>query len=153
MLLLIIVVMLLIGAWLGSKKGLLEGLINIVSCILGILVLVIVVKGIGNFMEGSLLSVLMALILLFSIRIIHKIIKLIIDSFKLVRALPAGKFVDKIAGAVLGVVETLVLIWFMFLLFGSFDILNMNSWIMEQVESNKILQLLYHSNYLVKLIH
>ncbi len=152
MLLLIIILMLLAGAWIGSKKGLLEGIINIISCILGILVLIIVVKGIGNFMEGSFLSVLMALILLMSIKVIHKIIELIIDSFKLVRALPAGKLVDKIAGAALGFTEALFLIWFLFLLFGSFDMFNMNNWIMEQVESSRILKFIYYSNYLVKFL-
>lgn len=152
MLLIIIVAMLIAGAYLGSKKGLIEGIVNIVSCILGIFVLVIVIKGISNFMQGSFLSVLIALILLLVIRIIHKVINLIMISLKLVRALPGGKLIDKVAGAALGFIEAIFLIWFAFLLFGSFDMFNLNSWIMEGVNNSKILQTIYYSNYLIKIV-
>lgn len=152
MLLIIIIALLIAGAYLGSKKGLIEGIVNIVSCILGIFVLVIVIKGISNFMQGSFFSVLMALILLLVIRIIHKVINLIMTSLKLVRALPGGKLIDKIAGAALGLVEAIFLIWFAFLLFGSFDMFNLNSWIMDAVNNSKILQTIYYSNYLIKVI-
>jgi len=152
-LLVIVTAMLIIGAWHGSKKGLLEAVINIISSILGIMVIVIVAKGVGNFIQGSFLGVVMALILLLSIRIIHKIIELIISSLKLVRALPAGRLIDKVAGAVLGVIETIILIWFLFIIMGSFDIYGLNDWIIEQVDQSKILQYIYASNYLVKLFN
>lgn len=151
-LLIIVWIILAISTVCGYRRGFLESIIRLISCILGILVLVIVAKGIGNFIQGSFLSVLMALILLVAIRVIHKIVKLLIDSLKLVRALPAGRFIDKLAGAVIGLVEAVFVIWFLFLLIGSFDILHLNAWIMEQVAESRWLTLIYYSNYIVMLL-
>ncbi len=87
----IVNVILGIGTIWGWKRGLLEGLIRMVSCILGIMVLVIVVKGIGSFLQGSIMSVVIAILLLLVISVIHKLVKFIIDTFKLLRSIPVGK--------------------------------------------------------------
>lgn len=139
------------GLW-GWKRGLLDGMIRIISCVLGILVLVIVAKGIGSFVQGSYVNVLMAVILLLAIRIIHKMVQFLLDTFKLVRAIPVGKLADRIAGTVLGVAEAVFLIWLVFLVVGSFDLLGINSWLIGQVEQNRFLTTLYYSNYLVELL-
>ena len=48
----IVVAVLAVGTLWGWQRGLLEGIIRIVSGILGVIVLVIVAKGAGNFMHG-----------------------------------------------------------------------------------------------------
>lgn len=147
-----VIIVLGIGTILGWRRGFLESVVRIVSCILGILVVVIIAKGVGNFIQGSFLSVLMALILLVAVRIIHKVIKLLVDSLKLVRALPLGRQVDKFVGAAIGFVEAVFVIWILFLLIGSFDPLHLSAWINEQVAENRFLRLLYYSNYIVVLL-
>lgn len=148
----IVIAALAIGAIWGAHRGLLESVIRIISCILGILVLVIIAKGIGSFIQGSFLSVVMAVILLTVIRIIHKVIKLILESLKLVRALPAGKLVDRLAGMALGLIEALIVIWVLFILIGSFNLHNLNAWINEQVSQSRFLSLIYDTNYIVMLL-
>ena len=148
----IVVIALAAGAINGFRNGILESLVRIISCILGILVLIILAKGIGGFIQGSFLSIVMAIILLVAIRIIHKVIKLILDSLKLVRALPAGKFVDKLAGALLGALEVLLVIWIAFIIVGSFDIYGINTWVKGQVSQSRFLSLIYNTNYIVILL-
>ncbi|MDE7479574.1 MAG: CvpA family protein [Lachnospiraceae bacterium] len=148
----IVVLMLAAGTVWGWKRGLLESVIRIISCILGILVIVILAKGVGSFIQKSYVQVIMALILLFAIRVIHKMIKFMTDTFKLVRAIPVGKLADKLAGAVLGLVETVFVIWLAFLLIGVFDIMGLNAWIMEQVRRSQFLTTLYSTNYLIELL-
>ena len=148
----IVVLMLAAGTVWGWKRGLLESVIRIISCILGILVIVILAKGVGSFIQKSYVQVIMALILLFAIRVIHKMIKFMTDTFKLVRAIPVGKLADKLAGAVLGLVETVFAIWLAFLLIGVFDIMGLNAWIMEQVGRSQFLTTLYSTNYLIELL-
>lgn len=143
---------LLAGAWRGWKRGLLEGLIRIISCILGVLVLVVVVKGIGSFMQGSIASVIIAVLLLAIIKLIHKLVKFLIGTFRLVRAIPVGRLADKLEGAALGAIEAVLILWLLFLLIGSFDWLNLNGWLMEQVSQNSFLTALYYSNYLAALL-
>lgn len=148
----IVAASLVLGAIWGWKRGFLEGVIRIISCILGIVVLVIAAKGIGSFLQGSILSVFIAILLLIVIRLIHKCIKFLIDTFKLVRAVPMGKFADKLAGAALGVVETVFVIWLVYLLIGSFDLFGLHQWILAQTAQSKILTIIYSSNYLVALL-
>lgn len=148
----IVAVVMAVGAVWGWKRGLLEGLIRIISCILGILVLVVAAKGVGSFIQGSIMSVIIAIFLLIVIKLIHKLVKFLLDTFKLVRAIPIGKLADKLAGAVLGAIEAIFIIWLAFLLIGSFDLFGLNKWLLEQVAQSKFLTTIYYSNYLVALL-
>lgn len=136
----------------GWKRGLLESVIRIVSCILGILVLIVMAKGIGSFLQKSYVKVIMALFLLLAIRMIYRLMKFLTDTFRLVRAIPVGKLADKLAGAVLGLIEAIFVVWFCFLLIGVFDVMNLNAWVLQQVEQSRFLTMLYYSNYLIELL-
>ena len=148
----IVIAILGIGVIWGWKRGFLESVIRIISCILGILVLIVVAKGIGSFMQKSYVQVVMAFALLAAIRLIHKIMRFLTDSFKLVRAIPIGKLADKFAGAALGLAESVLIVWLGFLLLGVFDTLGLNAWVLEQVEQSRFLTIMYHSNYLIALL-
>ncbi len=136
----------------GWKRGLLESVIRIVSCILGILVLVVMAKGIGSFLQKSYVKVIMALFLLLAIRMIYRLMRFLTDTFRLVRAIPVGKLADKLAGAVLGLIEAIFAVWLCFLLIGVFDVMNLNAWVLQQVERSRFLTMLYYSNYLIELL-
>lgn len=153
-LLITVVIILAAGAAWGWKRGLLEGIIRIVSGILGILVIAVVAKGIGSFLQGSYANVLMAFTLLLVIRIIHRIVKFLTDTFKLVKAVPMGKLADKLAGMALGLVESVFVIWFLFLVIGSFDILGLNEWVVEQTGRSRFLSLFmyYYSEYFIGML-
>lgn len=151
-LLIIVVLILAVGTVWGWKRGLLESIIRIISYILGILVIVVIAKGIGSFMHKSYVQVIMALLLLVLIQVIHKVVKFLSDTFKLVRAIPVGKLVDKLAGAVLGLAEALFVVWLVFLLIGVFDVMDINAWVVEQVAKSHFLTVIYYSNYLIELL-
>ena len=85
-------------------------MVRITSYVIGIIVLIVLVKGIGSFIQGSILNVLMALILLVVIRLLHRIIKLLLDSCRLVSRLPVGRWLGRLGGLLLvvaGVVRLL----------------------------------------------
>lgn len=151
-LLIIVIAILAAGAVWGWKRGLIESVIRIVSCILGILVLVVAAKGVGNFVQKSYVKVIMAVILLLAIRIIYRAVKFLTETFKLVRAIPVGKLADKLAGSILGFAEAVFIIWFIFLIIGIFDFMGINTWIVEQVGKSSFLTMLYYSNYLIELL-
>lgn len=151
-LLAIVVLILATGAVWGWKRGLLESVIRIISYILGILVIIVIAKGVGSFIQKSYIQVIMAFVLLMLIQVIYKIMKFLTDTFQLVRAIPVGKLVDKLAGIVLGLVEAVFVIWLAFLLIGIFDVMGFNTWITEQVGQSRFLTMLYYSNYLIELL-
>lgn len=148
----IVMLILAVGAVWGWKRGLLESIIRIISGILGILVIVVMAKGFGSFIQKSYVQVIMAVIFLILIQVIHKIVKFLTDAFKLVRAIPVGRLADKLAGVVLGLVEAVFVIWLLFLLIGAFDVVNLNTWVAEQVGKSHFLTMIYYSNYLIELL-
>lgn len=150
--LVVVVLILAAGAVWGWKRGLLESVLRIISCILGILVIVILAKGVGSFVQKSYIKVIMALLLLLAIRMIYRLVKLLTDTLGLVQAIPVGKLVDKLAGTVLGLAEAIFVIWLIFLLVGVFDIMGLKAWVLEQVGQNKFLTIIYYSNYLIELL-
>lgn len=148
----IVVVSMVIGAITGFKRGLVEGIMRLVTSLLGIVVLVILAKGIGNFLQGSYVNVLMALILLAVLRIFHRIGKLILDSCKLVTKLPVIHSLDKAAGLLLGVTEVVVFIWLVFLFVGVMNPFGLQEWFMAQVNQSVFLSILYKLNGLILLL-
>lgn len=149
----IVIIILITGAMSGWKRGLLESIIRIISYILGILVLIILAKGIGNFIQGSYAYVIMAFILLAAIEAIHKFIRFLFRTLKLVRALPIGKLADKLSGAALGVVEAVFVVWIIFFIIGN-HAMNLNTWMQTQVSQSRFLTILYyyHVEFLKQLL-
>ena len=148
----VVVVSMLIGAIKGFKRGLVESVMRLLTSLLGIVVLVVLAKGIGNFLQKSYVNVLMALILLVILNIFHKIGKLILNSCKLVSRLPVIHSLDKIAGILIGLAEVVVFIWLVFIFVGVMNPLGIQDWIVEQVNESVFLSILYRTNGLVMLL-
>lgn len=148
----IVLVVLFLFGMTGLHKGLVESVIDTVSFVIGMVVLVILVKGVGSFMQGSYANVILALVLLVVIQIVSKIIRLVLSSAKLVSKLPLVSWANKLTGAVLGVVQGIFFFWIVFILLGLFDFSQTNEWIMQQVADNALLTLLYRSNLLVHIL-
>lgn len=146
----IVVLILVAGCLQGFKRGLVEGIIRIISWIFGILVLVILAKGIAGFIKGSLFNVSIAIVLLIVIRMIYKLIKLLTDSCKMVKEIPVIHWLDKIAGIIIGLAESVFYIWIVFLIIGYFDFLNLGGWMLQQVQKSTLLTFLYQTNYLIQ---
>ncbi len=148
----IVVVSMVIGSMTGFKRGLVEGIMRLVTSLLGIVVLVILAKGIGNFLQGSYVNVLIALILLAVLRIFHRIGKLVLDSCKLVSKLPVIHSLDKVTGLLLGLTEVVVFIWLVFLFVGVMNPFGLQEWFMAQVNQSVFLSILYKLNGLILLL-
>lgn len=145
----IVVVSIVIGTIAGFKRGFVESTMRLVTSLLGIVVLVVLAKGVGSFLKGSYLNVLMALILLAVLRIFHRVGKLILDSCKLVSKLPMVHSLDKIAGMVLGLAEAVAFIWLAFILIGVMNPFGIQEMVMAQVYESSLLTLLYRTNGLI----
>lgn len=148
----IVIVFMIIGAVTGFKRGLAEGVMRLITSLLGIVVLVVLAKGIGNFIQGSYVNVLMALILLAVLRIFHRIGKLILDSCKLVSKLPVIHSLDKIAGMLLGLVEVVFFIWLIFIFVEIKNPFGIQDWVNTQVNESALLTILYRVNGLILLL-
>ena len=142
----IVILAFVAGAIDGYKKGLVEGIIRIVSTVIGVGVLIILVNGIGNFMEKSYVKVGLALLLLIVVNVIHRVIKLILDSLKLVAKLPIVSWLNKMAGLLFGAAQMLFTVWVLLTLISILQIPEVDAWVYPQIESSRLLTWLYENN-------
>lgn len=145
----IIVAALAAGVVWGWKRGLIEGIVRIISSVLGVAVLLAVAQGIYRYTKGNMSSIVITILILAIIGFIQKFVKFITNTFRLVRAIPIGKAADKLAGAAFGAAEVLCIIWVVFILIGSFDLFGLKQWLLEQVAQSGFLQIIYNTNYLI----
>jgi uncharacterized membrane protein required for colicin V production len=151
-LLIVVAVIFLVGAVGGWNQGLINGVIGLVSFIIGLAVLGITASCVGNYLHQSYIKVGIALALLAVIGIIYKVMKLIFDAFKFLRYIPIGKFADKLAGIALGIGEALFLVWIAFFILDNITILNLNSWVFDQISQSDILTKLYNANIIDSIV-
>lgn len=136
----------------GCRKGLIDGINHIIAFALGILVISILIKGIGNFIQKSYLNVLIALILLVVIRIINRILKLIVDSLELASKLPIVNAANHVFGIAIGFIRALCFCWIIFILIGYVGVPFVNEWIQAQVSQNIFVSVIYKTNIFVRLL-
>lgn len=87
-----------------------------------------------------------AIIILLVVLLAHRILGIVFFSAKLVSKLPVIHSADKLLGAVVGVVETALIIWLVFAMTGKMGMVG--SLIVENIADSRILQFLYSHNYL-----
>ena len=85
-------------------------------------------------------------IILLVVLLAHRILGIVFFSAKLVSKLPVIHSADKLLGAVVGVVETALIIWLVFAMTGKMGMVG--SLIVENIADSRILQFLYSHNYL-----
>ena len=87
-----------------------------------------------------------AIIILLVVLLAHRILGIVFFSAKLVSKLPVIHSADKLLGAVVGVVETALIIWLVFAMTGKMGMVG--SLIVENIADSRILQFLYSHSYL-----
>ena len=78
--------------------------------------------------------------------IAHRLLGLVFFSAKLISKLPVVHTADKLLGAIVGVVETALIIWLIFALTDKMGMVG--TIILENTQGNRILNFLYAHNYL-----
>ena len=68
----------------------------------------------------------------------------------MVRKIPIIHWLDKITGIIIGLAESVFYIWVVFAIIGYFDFLNLDGWMLEQVQRSTLLTFLYRTNYLIQ---
>jgi uncharacterized membrane protein required for colicin V production len=151
-LLIIVALIFIVGAVGGYNQGLIDGVIGLVSFIMGLIVLAVTATGIGGYLHKSYVKVGIALALLAVIGIIYKVVRLIFNAFKFLRYIPIGKFADKLAGIVFGLAEALFVVWIAFFILDNITVMNVNSWVSAQIFQNDILTKLYNANIIESIV-
>lgn len=136
----------------GCKRGMVKEIISFVSlavlCVAGVLL----GSALTNYFEQDIVSMAVAIILLLALCIVHRLLSLFFFSAKLVSKLPVIHSLDKLLGIVIGVLETVFLIWTVYTLLVTVDTGEIGKQIFTYVQNSRILSFLYEHNMLAGLV-
>ncbi|MDE5804120.1 MAG: CvpA family protein [Lachnospiraceae bacterium] len=133
----------------GIHRGMVKEIISFISLIVLCLVVGLLGTALSKYFEKDIIGIIAAVILLLILCIAHRLLSLVFFSAKLIAKLPVIRTADKLMGAVIGVLETVLLLWMVYSLTITFGL---GTWWGEAIKAcaaeNSILRFFYKYNYL-----
>ena len=148
----IVLIVLILKMAEGYKRGMVKEIISFVSLLVLCVVVALIGCGMQSYMEKEFLGVVIAVFLLCLLGIAHHLLGVVFFSAKLISKLPIIHWADKLLGIVAGALETVVILWTVFI-FSMNSLLGMlGQQILVYTQENEILSWLYRYNLLAKLL-
>jgi uncharacterized membrane protein required for colicin V production len=133
----------------GYKKGMVKEIISFVSLIFLCVVVALIGNGVSSYHDGKVLNVMVVVVLLAVLSIVHHLINVVVFPAKLIAKLPIVHSLDKILGVVVGVLETVLIIWTIYSFTMMMDLGRVEEFILQGTAENPILTWFYEHNQLV----
>lgn len=130
----------------GYKNGLVKEIINFVSMLVLSVLIVLLSSVLKSYTDKQYIQMITMIIMVLILLLAHRLLKVALDGMKLLAKLPVVSFVNKLAGAVFGVAETVVFVWFALCLFGMFDLGTVGEYINMYIGESQMLTYLYENN-------
>ena len=147
-LLIIVLVLLICKIRDGYKRGMVKEIISFVSLIILCVVLALLANGVSNYFDKKYINVALVIILLIIIAVVHHLLGILFFSAKLVVKLPIVSWADKLLGIVVGILETILILWTIYTFVMLMDLGMIGQQILDYTENSAILTWLYQHNYL-----
>lgn len=134
----------------GYKKGMAKELSGLAALAAGLVVLALGIMLFSSFLDGEMTNTVYSLILLVLFGAAYGIVKFVLRSVKAVSNLPILHFLDSVMGIVVGLCQTVVIIWIVFLLCAHNYLGPVTSYIQRDIADSTILKLLYEYNFFIR---
>lgn len=152
LLLIIMAVVLLCMVADGYKKGMVKSLVSLISLLITCVVLFLVGNALSSYFDGRVFNLILTLLLLATIGLVHHLLNAVFFSAKMISKLPVVHSLDKLLGVVVGILETVLIVWTIYAFNIFRDLGTLGQVIVDYTRDSKILTCLYENNYLAYLI-
>ena len=132
----------------GFRVGMVREIISFVSLVVMSIAVVLLGIALSSYMDKDIIKMIVAIILFLVLYIVHRIISMVFFSAKLVAKLPVVHGVDRLAGGIVGVLETVLIVWVIFALLMSFGLGVLGQQLILYIKESRLLTFLYEHNYL-----
>lgn len=132
----------------GFRVGMVREIISFVSLIIMAVGIALLGVALSSYREQDMIKMIIALILFLVLCILHRIINFVFFSAKIISKLPVVHGVDRLLGGVIGVMETVIVVWVLFFLIMQFGLGVIGQQIVLFAQENEALTWLYEHNYL-----
>jgi len=136
----------------GYKRGMVKEVSSLISLIVLCVFLALLAGGIRSYLDGNIGRVILMVVLAAVLGIANHLLKFALLPAKLISKLPLVSFVDKLLGAVFGVLEVILLLWTVYTLVMMFYMGSVGDFIISYTQKSAILSWFYEHNYLAYLI-
>ena len=149
----LLIIMAVILIW-RVAEGIHRGMeiISFISLVVLCLVIGLLGTALSKYFEKDILSMIVAILLLLILCVAHRLLSLVLFSAKLISKLPVVHSCDKLLGALMGVLETVLLLWTVYTLIRTFGLGMAGQQLLEYAAQNPVLSFLYKYNYLQLLV-
>lgn len=151
-LLIIVLVLLICKIRDGYKRGMVKEIISFVSLIILCIVLALLANGVSNYFDKKYINVALVVILLIIIAVVHHLLGILFFSAKLVVKLPIVSWADKLLGIVVGILETILILWTLYTFVMLMDLGAIGTQIVSYTKESNVLLWFYENNYLAYLL-
>lgn len=136
----------------GYKKGMVREIISFVSLIISCVVMVLVGYALNSYFDGNVVNIVAVVILLCIIGIVRHLLDVIFVSAKVISKLPIVHWLDQLLGVVVGILETVLILWTIYTFIMLMDLGMIGQQIVEYTAESQILTWFFEHNYLAYLI-
>lgn len=148
LLLIILIVLLICNMVGGYKKGMVRSIISLVSLIVLCIVVALISNGLRSYADGEMVNVVIMVLLLCLLGIAQHLLGAVFFSAKAITKLPIVHSLDKLLGIVVGILETVLILWTIYTLIMILNIGMVGDMILEYTRESSILTWFYEHNEL-----
>jgi uncharacterized membrane protein required for colicin V production len=148
-----VVLLLLIGGGVkGYKRGMVEEVNTVLALVLALAAIAMFVVAAQGYMEHETLRTILGIVCMTVAILVYKIADFILSSLKLISSVPVLRGVNKLLGFGVGVLESVLLIWAIFIVIVAFEFGGISNYILTQMRENALLTWLFKNNYLADMM-
>lgn len=136
----------------GYKRGMVREIISFVSLIITCVVVVLLANALNSYFDGNIVNLIIMILLLCLIGIVRHLLGVVFFSAKVISKLPIVSWVDKLLGIVVGILETVLILWTIYTFIMLMDLGMIGQQILEYTEESQVLTWLFQNNYLAYLV-
>lgn len=148
----IALIILIIRVVTAAKRGLVQEICSLIAMLAGCIVIIALAFAVRNYLDQDKIVFVVTLFLIAIFGLVYKLLSGFLEAIKLVSKLPVIKVADKILGVVIGVAETVLIVW---LVYSITDIMNASiiaEYIYACADANPVMGFLRDNNLITGII-
>ncbi|MBR4607022.1 MAG: CvpA family protein [Lachnospiraceae bacterium] len=148
LLLIAVLAVLIIKIRSGYKRGMVKEVIMLLSLIVLCITVALITNAMKSYQQGQIFNTILMVLMLTILGVVQFVLKPVFFSAKLVVKLPIVSWADKMLGILVGILETVLLLWTLDFFVMIMDMGGISEQILEWTRSNLVLKWFFENNYL-----
>lgn len=133
----------------GYRKGMTKEISGLIALVVAFVVMALVIMLTSSYQLGEVTNTVYSVILLALLGIVYGVVRLVLNSIKLISKLPVLHFLDKFLGLVVGLGKAILFIWIFFLFCENNYLGTITEYVRTDIANSTILTLLYQYNFFI----